>query len=168
MIVIRDIFNDNDVLEQLNRLYQDCSDYFAIHGMSQRWAAEETLLQIQMDPDRHLFGVFMPDKVEILGAAEIKAEYPASGFLTIGWMLIAPWFRGKGIGSELLRYIELQAVKDWNMTELFVSISEHESRAETFLIRNGFVSTRKQRKEKQEGNEFTVTLFEKRIGQDGD
>ncbi len=165
-MLIRDVFNDKDILEQLDRLYKDCSDYFTIYNMYQLWAAEETLLQIQMDPDRHLFGVFMPNKTEMLGAVEIKAEYPTLGALTIGWILIAPSFRGKGVGSELFRFIELKAVKDWSTTEIFVNLSEHESRAELFLTKNGFINTGKQRKEKQGGNEFTVTLFTKHINQD--
>jgi len=48
-ILIRDIFNDTDAVEQLQALFESCSDYFRMHGASLVWAGEETLLWIQMD-----------------------------------------------------------------------------------------------------------------------
>lgn len=105
-ILIRDIFNDENVVEQLDALYKSCSDYFQVHGVSERWAAEETLLQIQMDPDRRILGVFLADSSQLTGAVEVKLRYPSNDCVTIGSILFRPEWRGKGFGTEMLREIE--------------------------------------------------------------
>lgn len=165
-MIIRDVFNDNDIFEQLDHLLHSCTDHFIAHGISERWITEETLLQIQMDPDRHIFGTFITNKKEMIGAMELKIGYPAINTLTIGWILIDPEYRGKGMGSKLLNYIEKWARKEWNVNNIFIYLSETEILTKTFFLKNGFINLKKQQIEKQEGKEFTVTLFGKCLDQE--
>ncbi|MCK5527041.1 MAG: GNAT family N-acetyltransferase [Candidatus Latescibacteria bacterium] len=160
-ILVRDIFNDENVVEQLDALYKSCSVYFQAHGMSSRWAAEDQLLQIQMDPDRRILGVLLADSSELIGAVDVKLYYPSIDCVTIGSILFRPEWRGKGFGTETLREIERRAIRDWKTTKLEIAVSEHANAASYFLAKNGFKKTERHTIERRETEPFEVVFWEK-------
>ena len=140
-IIIRDIFNDTDAVEQLQALFESCSDHFQIHGASLVWAGEETLLCIQMDPYRRIFCIFCDENPELIGGMEVRLSHPSDDCLSFGWFLIRHNWRGMGIGTEAVQEIERRAVREWHVVSMECGVTEHENRARNFLVKNGFKET---------------------------
>ena len=162
-VLIRDIFDDENVVEQLEALYESCADFFEVHGISRRWAGEEVLLLTQMDPRRHLLGVFAADRPELIGAVEIMAEYPCSDCVTLASILLRPEYRRKGLGTEILRTIENLARTNWDAARLEIAVTEHERARSLFLTKNGFKRTERRKIDRREGEPFEVVVWEKHL-----
>ena len=105
-VLMRDIFDDENVVKQLDALCESCVDFFEVHGISRRWGRGEVLLLAQMDPCRHLLGVLAADRSELIGAVEIMAECPCSACVTVASIPLRPEYRTKALGTEILRTLE--------------------------------------------------------------
>lgn len=108
--------------EQLVKLFDACRDFqILVEGTYAGAAVAVHDLLFGLPPGRGLqdkltLGVFGPTG-RLLGVCELLQDYPDSGDLWIGLLLLRPEQRGTGLGSALLR-----SVMDWAKAHGYVHI----------------------------------------------
>jgi ribosomal protein S18 acetylase RimI-like enzyme len=138
--MIRTIGREPDDVAVVQRLHERCSDFWElVEGAAPPPNFARELLD-EVPPNgtldhKHVFGVFEPDLVALL---DLYAGYPEPNAWYLSLLVIAPEFRGNGLGHDLLAHGEAYARARGGRAMRLI-VQEQNSRALAFWMREGFV-----------------------------
>jgi ribosomal protein S18 acetylase RimI-like enzyme len=129
----------------LQELYERCSDYHELEeGVPTLPGAAEHLLAAlppgKSPADKHVLGLHSPQG-ELLGVLDLIRDYPDAGEWWVGLLMLDPRARGGGVGTRLLRATE-RVIATAGGTAIQLGVLEHNTAAERFWRRIGFVELR--------------------------
>lgn len=88
--------------------------------------------------DKHILGIY--EQETLIGMIDLLQNYPTDSTWTIGYLLIHPDYRGKHIGSTLMRDL-CKILKEKGILRLRCIVQDQNSKALTFWLNNGFIIT---------------------------
>jgi ribosomal protein S18 acetylase RimI-like enzyme len=136
--MIRAIARDEAAVVQ--RLHERCSEFWElVEGAAPPPNFARELLD-EVPPGgsldhKHVLGVFAPDLVALL---DLYDGYPEPNAWYLSLLVIAPEFRGNGLGHDLLAHGEAYA-RGRGGRAMRLIVQEQNSRALAFWMREGFV-----------------------------
>jgi GNAT superfamily N-acetyltransferase len=132
-----------DDAARLQPLLERCADYYLLaDGAHPR--ADEALHEITALPpnrvaeDKFAFGVFEGEAT--VAYLDLLRDYPKAGEWWIGFLLIDPGQRGRGLGTSLYRAAAGYA-KGEGATQILLGVLEQNPRAQRFWTAMGFIES---------------------------
>jgi len=142
MCLIRPLTAEAD-LEEVVALYTAAPDYWELaEGKTpgpDKAAAFFTDGPPGCDPaEAERLGLYEAER--LTGLAELSFGFPAPGDAYLGFMMLGPWARGRGLGRRFLRDVENRA-RARRCPALYLAVLEANPRARAFWEREGFAAT---------------------------
>lgn len=88
----------------------------------------------------HHLGLFLGGRLS--GLAELAFGFPETGDAYLGFMMLGPWARERGLGPCFLEHVEGIA-RENQAKHLFLAVLESNPRGRAFWLREGFAETSK-------------------------
>lgn len=129
-------------LPALQGLIEQCADYIELVSGSPPSSNEAEMLIASLPPgrtldDKFLIGIF-DQSGEMIGLIDAVKDYPVEGVWWLGLQLLAPEFRGAGIGEQFYRAFENWIIEQ-GATQVQLGVLESNPRALVFWERLGFI-----------------------------
>lgn len=126
---------------QLQSLLERCADYFQLVGGADPKPGDAELLLTQLPPgksaeDKFVFGVHN-EQGELIGVWDAVLNYPGDEDVWLGLLMLAPEYRGRGMGGELYLVFEAWAAGR-GMRRVYLGVVETNQAAYRFWLRLGF------------------------------
>jgi GNAT superfamily N-acetyltransferase len=126
-------------------LFARCADYFLLQDGVPPTLSDAHALFTDLPPgkalqDQAVFGC--RDKGGLYAIAAVLRDYPAEGSWYLGFMIVDPRWRGRGVGASFYRTIQAWAVAA-GATELRVAVIEDNEPGARFWRALGFVEARR-------------------------
>lgn len=156
-----------DELAELQRFLERCSDFFELceGGPTPANAAELELTQVPPGHglDDH-FAFVIRERGAIVALLNLQRHYPREHQWWIGFLVVDPQARGRGLGERIVR-----AAEEWMAAEgaeaIRLGVSERNDGADRFWRRMGFEETERQPYTTAHQTRSMMTLMRKFVGQ---
>lgn len=115
-----------------------------LHDSDDYKAAKQSFAQTRFDMPQHItahFVIIDPEENRPVGVSGYYLDdLEARGLYWLGWTYVNPFFRGRGLGGKLMRFV-LEAVREAGGRKIYLSTSSLESYATAvgFYERHGFI-----------------------------
>ena len=132
---------DREDLPALQALHERCSDYFQLITSEAPRANEAELLLTEVPrgrspADKLVLGVFSGSN-ELMGAVDLIRGYPDDSAWWVGLLMLAPEFRGNGLGADVYRACE-QRMKEGGARHAWLCVQTQNASALQFWQAQGF------------------------------